>query len=906
MSENPIPYKCPTPEEFQNILNGLFPQLSNDCSPVSMEFMKECHSKIEYMLSHELCDLFGCCASSIQQPNATKVIIFSAIIVLKRALKPSSMTDIKTVRKDWFSPKFSEVRRITKYSIVQCLGSEYDVVRNEAASCVTFLLSIEQDEWGDLIPFLIENLNSNNSYFKSGIVATFKEIFDSNLFFNDKMTIPSCFARLPELVHFLTFQISYPGLDKEKYLECAECLYLMLVKIPRFFLDDLEKSVSLVLNSLGIAFPYAEIELYRKFHFIMLQIFENYFDFPNVFMDRVFDFLVKGLSSNFRATSIDFWNYVYKFEKGVKYNYEKFHFTKIVSKELVRPFLQMLLDLIYPSNDNYVPNEFPNWNKYLIQVLSGFVKAAIKTKDTSDNPVIISCIEFINTCRNQEQQTLFSILGAISALNVICQEGNPKELTITLNLQFPFIIESCYSTSKRVQINALLLLNKFIRKQRHTVSKEDYKLKIFQVVIDLIPSQDDLVIKIIMEMMIDLCYSLSKLSKLNSFEKIMEVFQTSLSNEYFFNSEFVGKPYKILSKYFDSIVGSDFESLIKNMHSRGYNSYSMGNDSKLETDYQTNMEKLKSSAKSLLNQSLIDLENSFKLIILSVKLLQSSIFDLIISLLLFLKSEAFDYIEKIFKLMFNIVNFKSDYIEEVYLIIGTICNIAPNKINQYITEILKSIDIGLKSQSPITIGNSAYLIGLVFNTIGVEGGEYLGTSVDLLFSLFTDPHVDNQRDYYSKVIRAIGLIMEGVGSAFQIDKRDTYAQKLIDLILMPINKDDLSQKYEVEQVFSSVAYGFTVLYKNYGNDKRFLEVFKFKKFNKICLFLKRVYKENVYDKYDKSQMEDYICLINQFINTTQSEFNISLSCSEIKSLILDAKEKLPDEADKLYRRIKNI
>lgn len=838
-------YACPSTEEFQEILDGLFTEGS----------MEQCKEKIMYMISESsqtLNDLFRCCATAIQQPNATKRIIYNALVVLKRPITPSKDTTLDKVREKWFSEPFSESRRLTKESLVMCLTSEFFEVRNEAAHCITYLLIIEQYNWEDLIPFLIKKLDlpTTSGDAKFGIIATFKEIFNTSEIFNPGFEydqIPSSFA---DLFMFLVNQLSIEDLDQEIYIECTQCLDNMLTQIPQFFVPDIVNNLQNILSSVEKTFPTAELALFRQYHFLMITIFETFYKFADEFIDRITLFALNGFESDFNAVSIDFWKYFYIVEKKNDYKDEdKFHyFRKESSEKVLDAILNLNLRLKDEENLDYQPPEINDWNYHCSIVMNKIVKASIiGDPDQNDDKIAENIYNYINYCLNEGEKNLSTLLAIIAAISSICVKNCHKQCDDYFCEFFPFIIECCQNECPRVSVNSLDVLNKFIRRKFIIASKPEFLEKIFNVVNFQIDSKNEIIISKLIKIMISCSETFQCNVNSEHYKDFYDIVTKMLSNEMILNSNLNGKAYSILNKYFIN-----------------FNEHIFSDESSIE------------NGKALLDFSLDNLRGTLDFMTPEIESLQIEVLYLIQTLIKFLQAEAEAYLEKIIKLILTILK-KQCFIEDCFTVLTSIAYSNKNKILDFIEPILASIEIGFDTKSPLIIGKSSLLIGAVFFNLGPLGEDYIENSFDQLFRLLEDPDVDNTRDYYADVVHSIALIIEGLKSRFPEKARDSYVNKLIELSRVPIDFSDQDEVEEKTSVLYKVAYGFYVLLTVYKDDKEFLGIFRIQskqKKNVITEFLKFIGANEFY----KKRILNYLKLINAFVRATESTF-----CGQIRN-----------------------
>lgn len=855
MEEEVNHYVCPSSEEFQEILDGLFIE-SNGTE------VNECQMKIDYMLSEEIIDLFGCCANAIEQPCATMLTVFNALIVLKRALSPTSKYSLLTVQKKWLSNEFLQSRNLTKHSVVYCLSHDHLAVRNEAAHCITLILLIEQEGWADLIPYLINTLKEDDicDSLKSGIISTFKEIFSYPWKLFCFKTIPN---ELFDFFQFLLFQISYPGLDQDKYIDCAICLESMICQIPNFFMknNDTVKNINDILDALESTFQYSEEKLYRKFHHIMLAILREYYELSDEFMERIAEFALKGLYSNFRSVSIDFWCEVYKLEKNRN---KQFKHTLIASEKLTRTLLEINLELKDPEQTNYVQPDITDWNHYSCKLLKMFVKAALISDPNiqyeATQLILSDIFDFLQFCVDDAEKEMPTLLAFISVMSSICTRNNPKELNEVLFSNFGFILECCHHPLERVSVNSLMLLNKFIKKDYDTLSSPELAAGIFNTVFDQIHSENEQIIAYLIRIMKNCCINFPIDANIYYYDDYMRIVNEMMSSDFILNCWLNGKAYSILTQYFISFINVDTKSHdLTDIMQRG---------------------------QSWLDEATNYLVTSFGLMVNSLDTLQTEIYFFIGMLIKLLEEKANDLIGKIIEIMLKILNSHPNFIEETFSVLTVITYKNHIKILESIQQIFDLIEFGFNTESPIIIGESALLIGSLFGKLKTQGIPYLESNTSRLFELLNDPNVDNKRDYYGNVVLAVALIIEGVGKQyFPNELKENYIGKLIELSHSRFDVDDYNEMEEISRVFIGVAYGFYVILKVYGD----YTIFNSKgprrnPKNEIVEFLIYVGKNNPLI-VNQGSILNYLKLIKKFVILTKSIFNIKLNSTWVKRII---------------------
>ncbi|OHT12475.1 hypothetical protein TRFO_17619 [Tritrichomonas foetus] len=850
----------PDPATFQNILEGI--------SVSDQEIGNACRNQIEFLRINHLKALFELCAAAIQQPNATKTVLYNSLVVLNRALKPDYQISLTDVRKQWFSDDYQKAREYTKFSVVECVKSEWIEVRNQAALAISYLLIIELEKWSDLFPFFVNQLYSEScpGSAKSGIIATFTEVFQNGYVFNPNTKLEEIPKEFYGLGQFILVQLGSDIHDEQIHLQCLQCIYSMIDTIPQFFKEI--NFINQLLHTLELRFPSATERLYRRFHYLMFLIFKKFHDFDSSFMKIVFELTVKGFKSLYRSISMDFWGYIYLYEKKnlPSDGRPPFFNTLTAAQHLVPLLLGNIQDIIEPENDQYNDPDALDWNHFAVWTLKRFLKADIyvQTANSQKLNILPMIIQFLDFYMDQEDSMVVSLI-CLYGLQAIClnKKNHTEMLDSYLPKQFNYILYKCNHPTQRVSTVALMLLCSFIKTYNILASKNDFAQQIFHLVLGLI-DREDLIINEQAVKLIATCASSFPIDTVPSFYgNYIEIFNKMNKSPFYIDSNLVSHPYKILYVLFTNIINHS-ESL------------------------KSSLPELNKCALSLLTLMLDQLRQSFGLMIQYQYQLSSAILRLITCLIKFLGESSSNFIENIIQTFVDIINHHDSLIEDALNVLAIIFSSCRNNFIRYQAPILDCLQRCISIPNPSIIGSTAFTIGLFFKFAKSMGYDYVVQPTQKLFNLLLDPYVDNRRSYYAQVVYSIALIIEGVGKLIPLNYRDEYLNKILTLSGAPFNPNNADEMEEIVLMFGSVSYGLKALITVFNDEEGFMQRFESqRKRNKIILYLIQIAKLKA---YSEETMFNHFGLLLKFINITGSKFNVSLHNAYIKNFVQRGEE----------------
>ena len=867
----------PNLDQFRAILSNLSSQ--------NQQIGQEARAAIDYLQATKLRDLILLCAMEIETYFSNENIVFFALIVLNRALKPNPAIPRTIVLNSWMSQEFEQARNLTKSSLINCIRSGTEMVQNQAALTITYVLSIELELWSDLLSYLVNRLISNESSIneKLGILSTFIEIFSSRLIFYSSIKpefLPECFKTL---TYFLLSSISITNLSNQICLKCTACLYEEITCIPQFF--ENVNIILEILNALEKRLPIADNVLYRKFHHIILFLLMSYKDlalqYENQFAQKVFYLIGNGLFSNYRSISIDCLGCIYKREKLTGH----FDFSHKASHLFTQSLLLNLSEIYEPDEESYNPPDLNNWNYYSSLTLKRFHKVD-GIVDHDNQFVLNNTIRFIQDFTVKEN-SMHTSLSSLYALDSLCigKKHHSKLLDETITQYFPYIMIKSKSNYQRVAVQALVVLDKVVKYHSLLFKSLDYSNPIFELITYLIENGDEVVNEYAGYVIRDCALRFDPDTIFELFPQFRNIFNKMISNEDYMKSCNHSIPYMILS------------DLYQNIHDFTYSKEGKENKEEL----------MKVSAYQLLELTIVKLRESFGLLYDDLIELRASILYLMANVLYYLKNKASSLMENILRLLVDIIYNCNDLTEEALFVMSAVFYNCKENLIAYQQPLLSCMEYAIKIPNPRIIGQTALTLGDFFKNIGSNALSFMEKPTVKLYELMLDPNVDNRKDYYSNVISGIASIISGAGKQFPQNERDIYFQKLKELSQITFDIRNNIEVEEMQKLYSSLAYGYQVLIIRFRDDEEFMNGFIInkgrRKNNCVLIFLQNVY---VRKAFSSSNIKVYLKLLDTFIPVFGKRFNAQIQNYNIKQLVIEGQHTQAQETRDLASSLSQI
>lgn len=810
---------------------------------------------LDNFLAEDIISFLSLCSYVINLPESTVNIIYCSLIAINQCVNPIFTHQAKSLREAWLKDEENTMamRNSLKTSLLNCLDSTEVFIRNKAAQLIAIILFIELEEWNDIFSYMVLNFISGSisQQVKNGIRRTFIEIFRLNMF-NPETPADVIPKEFVDLFEFIVEDIKILE-SQQEMLDCVECIEELLRCIPQMFCD--KDYVLKVIGAIEATIPKGDIELNRKFHFLMITLIDTYYEIRDQFIDRIIGITYAGMQHKFSHVSISFWHFVAEYEKEKQKNFEV---TQKAAVCLIDPILELM---------NIEINEDDDLESFSFLILFCAYQVLGNFYNYSPKEISVKLKFFID-----ERLFLEDISSQISVLFAICSlciGGSAFHQTIeAITYYLPRILCIGNSESNKIKYVTTFTLIRIVKVFPEICQDKEIIQPIFHLLEKGICSEDEGVIRKSFELISLMLKRFRILFIDELYFGFINFFNISLENEFIKENDFIYLPYNMLFYLIKQVsIDNHYDDLMQLLNSLHIQLAEVLDDFSETTGnyYIIHQQNVISSMRFLV-------EKLGKYVIPKLKEIRNQIF------LIFNRSK--------YELYDDALKFLSDS-----LIIDD-----PVNVMEYAPTLNELLQKAIQTQNNQTIGFAMLLYGDIFNKVGSQVFYMLEEPLKFMFTLLFDQDAERLSTPYAQVVEAVSQVVGGLKKDFPPDYAQNYVTLLVDLSMVPTEyiQSGQCEKEDVISLLDAIFFGFTNMTIYYRDDP-YLRKFE----RPVINLIKKVYKAKIFE----DRLINVICIyLSWIIPIDGRHLNTQLNHKDILHL-LDEGIQVEDKKIRSYAEI---